>query len=57
MQGPNVIDLRARPAQRTLLDAPGARRKWHFRNAWHFLDWAESNGVDLVTLSGNAPVK
>jgi hypothetical protein len=35
-------------AQRTLLDVLGQRTRRTFRSTWHFLDWAASNGVDLV---------
>ena len=31
------------------LDVLGQRHKREFRNAWHFIDWARSNGVELVT--------
>ena len=35
-------------AQRVLLDVLGQRTRHTFRSTWHFLDWAASNGVDLV---------
>jgi hypothetical protein len=40
--------LAAGPAQRALLDVLGQRTRRQFRNTWHFLDWARSNGVDFV---------
>jgi hypothetical protein len=40
--------LCAARARRAVLDVLGARCKRHFRNAWHFLDWAEANGVALA---------
>jgi hypothetical protein len=40
--------LAAGPAQRALLDVLGHRTRRTFRNTWHFLDWAHSNGIDLV---------
>jgi hypothetical protein len=35
-------------AQRALLDVLGHRTRRDFRNTWHFLDWARSNGVDFT---------
>src|SRR5262249_48940281 len=43
--------LCAGPAQRAVLDVLGARCKRHFRNTWHFIDWAEANGVDLTEMT------
>jgi hypothetical protein len=40
--------LAAGDAQRALLDVLGHRTRHTFRKTWHFLDWASSNGVDLV---------
>jgi hypothetical protein len=40
--------LAAGEAQRALLDVLGHRTRREFRNTWHFLDWARSNGVDFV---------
>jgi hypothetical protein len=40
--------LAAGRAQRVLLDVLGQRTRHTFRSPWHFLDWAASNGVDLV---------
>jgi hypothetical protein len=40
--------LAAEVAQRALLDILGRRTHRQFRNTWHFLDWAASNGVDLT---------
>jgi hypothetical protein len=50
---PDVLTLLRHPlaageAQRALLDVLGHRNRRTFRNAWHFLDWAHSNGVDLI---------
>ncbi len=38
--------LRQGQSERAILDALGERCKRRFRSAWHFLDWAGSNGVD-----------
>ncbi|HEY7314992.1 MAG TPA: serine/threonine-protein kinase [Gemmataceae bacterium] len=40
--------LAAEDAQRALLDVLGHRTRRTFRNTWHFLDWAHSNGVDFI---------
>jgi hypothetical protein len=40
--------LAAGPAQRAVLDILGRRTRHEFRNTWHFLDWAQSGGVDFV---------
>jgi serine/threonine protein kinase len=40
--------LIAGTAQRVLLDILGHRTRRHFRNSWHFLDWARSNGIDFA---------
>ena len=40
--------LAAGAAQRVLLDVLGQGTRHTFRSTWHFLDWAASNGVDLV---------
>jgi hypothetical protein len=40
--------LAAESAQRALLDVLGHRTRRTFRNTWHFLNWAQSNGVDLL---------
>jgi hypothetical protein len=40
--------LAAGPAQRAVLDVLGRRTRREFRSTWHFLDWAQSNGVDLA---------
>jgi hypothetical protein len=40
--------LVAEEARRALLDVLRHRTRREFRNTWHFLDWAHSNGVDLA---------
>jgi hypothetical protein len=50
---PDLLTLLRHPlvageAQRALLDVLGHRTRRTFRNTWHFLDWARSNGVDFV---------
>jgi hypothetical protein len=50
---PDLIPLLGHPlaagrSQRVVLDVLGRRTRREFRTTWHFLDWAQSNGVDLV---------
>jgi hypothetical protein len=40
--------LAAGPAQRAVLDVLGQRTRRSFRNTWHFLDWARSNGLEFA---------
>jgi type I restriction enzyme S subunit len=46
----NLTDhpLAAGPAQRVVLDVLGRRTRREFRSTWHFLDWAQSNGVEFA---------
>jgi hypothetical protein len=46
--------LAAGPAQRAVLDVLGRRTRREFRSTWHFLDWAQSNGVDLAPRPADA---
>ena len=44
-----LADQDATPeSNRAVLDALGMRLRMRFRNAWHFVDWANSNGIDVL---------